>query len=376
MGYKLIYLDNNATTPIDEDVKKVISDAFEIFGNPSSSHIYGIEARKLIEKARADVANLIGAEPSEVYFTSGGTESNNLAIIGTAYKYKRGHIITSVIEHPSVFNVVKWLESNGFEVDYLPVDSYGIVDPDDIKRAIRKDTILVTIMHSNNETGVLQPIKEIGKILKELNIPFHTDAAQSVGKIDVNVSELMVDMLTIVSHKFYGPKGVGAIYIKKGLNIMPIMFGAGHEKGIRPGTENVISISGFGKACELAYINMQERFKNSILLRERLYELLKSNLDLRLNGHYSLRLPNTLNISIKNIIGEDIVFTLKDRVAFSSGSACHAGVYKPSTVLKAMGLSDDEAISAIRLSVGKDNSIEEIEEASEIIISSIKNQAK
>lgn len=365
----MIYLDHNATTPIDEEVKKAMSDAFQLFGNPSSSHSIGRAAKAAVDSARKQVADLISCDPSEIIFTSGGTESNNLAIIGTAYKYQKGHIITSVIEHPAVLNPVKWLQMKGFETTYLSVDSDGMVNPDDVKRAIRKDTILITIMHSNNETGVLQPVKEIGMIAHEHNITFHSDAAQSIGKMDVKLSELMVDMLTLVSHKFYGPKGVGALYLRNGIDVMPIMFGAGHERGIRPGTENVIGIVGIGKACEIANRDMPFRYESTRKLTDALFSLLKSRLTVKLNGHKTMRLPNTLNVSIKEIIAEDIVDALSDKVAFSSGSACHSGIRKPSSVLKAMGLSDEDALSSIRLSVGKDNTIGEIENASRFIIS-------
>lgn len=364
----MIYLDNNATTPIDEEVKKAMTDAFNLFGNPSSSHSIGRAAKAAIDNARKQVADLISCDPSEIIFTSGGTESNNLSIIGTAYKHQKGHIITSVIEHPAVLNPVKWLEQRGFEATYLPVGPEGQINPDDIKRAIRKDTILITIMHSNNETGVLQPICEIGRIAKEYNITFHSDAAQSVGKMDAHITDLNVDMLTIVSHKFYGPKGIGALYLRSGIDLMPIMFGAGHERGIRPGTENVIGISGIGKACEIASRDMSFRYEHTLNLRDGLFYLLESKLTVKLNGHKTLRLPNTLNVSIKGIIAEDLVAALNDRVALSSGSACHAGIRKPSSVLKAMGLSDGDALSSVRLSVGKDNTIREIEDAAELII--------
>lgn len=383
----MIYLDNNATTPVDEEVKKAMADVFGLFGNPSSNHSIGRAAKAAVDSAREQVADLIACDPSEIIFTSGGTESNNLAIIGTAYKYQKGHIITSVIEHPAVLNPTKWLEMRGFDVTYLPVDSDGMVNPDDAKRAIRKDTILITIMHSNNETGVLQPIKEIGMIAREHNITFHSDAAQSVGKMDAKTSELMVDMLTIVSHKFYGPKGVGALYLRNGIDVMPIMFGAGHERGIRPGTENVIGISGLGKACEIAVRDMPFRYERTLKLRDALFSLLESKLAVKLNGHKTMRLPNTLNVSIigsrgnlqdpaggqgARILGEDIVEQLKDKVALSAGSACHSGIRKPSSVLKAMGLSDEDALSSIRLSVGKDNTIREIEDAAEMIIQTVK----
>lgn len=368
----MIYLDHNATTPIDEEVKNAMLDAFPLFGNPSSGHSIGRAAKAAVDNARRQVADLIGADTSEIIFTSGGTESNNLAIIGTAYKHQKGHIITSVIEHPAVLNPVKWLETRGFEAAYLSADSNGRISPEDVKKAIRRDTFLITIMHSNNETGVLQPIREIGMIAREYGITFHSDAAQSIGKMEVGISDLEVDMLTVVSHKFYGPKGIGALYVKNGIELMPIMFGAGHERGIRPGTENVIGIVGIGKACETAGRNMSFRYDHTLKLRDKFFSLLKNEIDVKLNGHETLRLPNTLNVSIKGVTGNDLVEKLKDSVAFSAGSACHSGTCKPSSVLKAMGLSDEDALSSIRLSVGKDNTEKEIEIAAEMIINAVK----
>src|SRR5208283_1196413 len=387
----MIYLDHNATTPLDDEAKKALTDAYGYFGNPSSSHSLGMAAKALVETSRQQIGNLIGSKSSEIIFTSGGTESNNLAIIGTAYKYKKGHIITSIIEHPSVVSPLRWLQKNGFEATYLHVDSHGRLDPEDVRKNIRTDTILITIMHSNNETGVLQPIHEIGMISREYGIAFHSDAAQSIGKLDMNVAVLPVDMMTIVSHKLYGPKGVGALYIRDLENQMPhadqeeslsystllaphpILFGAGHERGLRPGTENVICICGFGKACEVASREMLSRYDHTFNLREMFFALLKDKLVVRLNGHETLRLPNTLNISIKGIIAEDLIVKLQGEIAFSAGSACHAGIRKPSPVLKAMGLSDTEALSSIRLSVGKDNSITEIRSASEMLSKTIKS---
>jgi cysteine desulfurase len=379
----MIYLDHNATTPIDEEVKKAMVDALDLFGNPSSSHSIGRAAKAAVDSARKHVADLIACSPSEVIFTSGGTESNNLAIIGTAYGYQKGHIITSVIEHPSVLNPVKWLQTKGFEATYIPVNSDGVIVPDDIRKAIRKNTILITVMHSNNETGVLQPISEIGRIAREKGIIFHSDTAQSIGKIDVKVDGLMADMLTVASHKFYGPKGIGALYIKDlGLSVkggmqvpplpMPLMFGAGHERGIRPGTENVMGIAGMGKACEIAERDMPLRFIHTMKLRDELFSMLAREIDIKLNGHNAPRLPNTLNVSISGIIGEEVVSELNDKAALSAGSACHSGIRRPSAVLKAMGLSDDDALSALRLSVGKDNSLDEINKAALEIIRCVK----
>jgi cysteine desulfurase len=368
----MIYLDHNATTPIDEEVKKAMVDALDLFGNPSSSHSIGKAAKAVVDDARIKVAGLIDSNPSEIIFTSGGTESNNIAIIGTAYRCQKGHVITSVIEHPSVLNPVKWLQTKGFEATYIPVNSDGVIAPDDIRKAIRKDTILITIMHSNNETGVLQPISEIGRIAREKGIIFHSDTAQSIGKMDVKVDELMVDMLTVVSHKFYGPKGIGALYLKNGVDLMPLMFGAGHERGICPGTENVMGIAGMGKACEIAERDMPLRFIHTMKLRDELFSILAREIDIKLNGHNAPRLPNTLNVSISGIIGEEVVSELNDKISLSAGSACHSGIRRPSAVLKAMGLSDDDALSALRLSVGKDNSLDEINKAALEIIRCVK----
>ncbi len=383
----MIYLDHNATTPLDEEVRKAIAGSFPLFGNPSSSHAAGAAAKEAVERARQRVAQLLACDPREVVFTSGGTESNNLAIIGTARKFRGGHIITSEIEHPSVLNPVRWLELNGFKATYLPVDAGGRIYPGDLKKAVRKDTVLITIMHANNETGVLQPVREIGEIAWEHDIPFHSDAAQSVGKMDVHVPDLRVDMLTVVSHKFYGPKGIGALYIKGFSGVghdervgassasrvpAPIIFGAGHEGGMRPGTENILGIAGLGAACETAARSLPERYERALKLRDRLFNLLHEELDIRLNGHEALRLPNTLNISIKGIAAEDLILVVRDRIALSSGSACHSGMRKPSPVLKAMGISDEDALASVRLSVGKDNTSQEIDEAAKIIIPSVK----
>jgi len=363
----MIYLDYNATTPVDERVQASIIEALREFGNPSSSHLYGKKARLIIDHARTNVARLIGAKAGEIIFTSGGTEANNLAIIGTALKFGKGHIITTAIEHPSVLNPCRYLQDMGFSVTYLPVNSDGMVDPDDLVNAIRKDTILVTIMHANNETGVIQPISEIGKIVSEKGILFHTDAAQSIGKIPVSTEELNVSLLTIVSHKFYGPKGIGALYIKGGKEIKPILHGAGHEMGLRPGTENIPGIAGLGKAAEIVIAELQEWKGRISKVTEELLNGLLSIEGVSLNGHKRFRLPNTVNVSIEGIDAQEFVMRLSERIALSAGAACHAGKKKPSHVLKAMGLSDEVALSSIRLSTGKDTTEEEIKEAVEIL---------
>jgi len=374
----MIYLDHNATTPLDEHVKVAMREALNLYGNPSSSHRAGRDARAAIDHARQQVADLIGAEPSEVIFTSGGTEANNLAIIGTAFRHGSGHIITTAIEHPAVLKPLAWLEGRGFGVTYVPVNGQGRVDPDHVKDAIRPDTILITVMHSNNETGVLQPVKEAGAFAAERFIAFHSDAAQSVGKVPVDVREEPVDMLTIVPHKFNGPKGAGALYIRgfgkssaaggPSKPPHPILFGAGHERGLRPGTENVVGIVGTGEACERAGRELQQRHAHTQALRDMLFGLLSEALEVRLNGHRDLRLPNTLNLSIRGILAEDLVALLREEVAFSSGSACHAGTRHASAVLKAMGLDEGEALAAVRLTTGKDTTAEEVRKASRLII--------
>ncbi|GAB5046501.1 cysteine desulfurase family protein [Thermodesulfovibrio sp. TK110] len=368
----MIYLDYNATTPLEPRVKEEIIKAFEEFGNPSSSHEYGKKARQIIESARTKVANLIDAAPEEIIFTSGGTESNNLAIFGRAICFDSGHIITSKIEHPSVLNPCKQLARMGYEVTFLPVSSKGVVDPDDVKKAIRKDTILVTIMHSNNETGVIQPVKEIAEILMEKEIPFHTDCAQSTGKVKVSVKKLPVSMLTLAGHKFYAPKGTGVLYLRKDFFIKPLLFGASHEKGLRPGTENTPYIAGLGKAAEIVseeFDTITEHLKH---VTEPLLKGLIEIPGIKLNGAEAPRLPNTINVSIKGIIADEFVERISHRVAISAGSACHAGIRKPSHVLLSMGLSEDEALSSIRISTGKFTTLQEVMEAIEIIKQELK----
>jgi cysteine desulfurase len=366
----MIYLDYNATTPVDPEVyDAVFSSLRRDSGNPSSSHLAGRRAREVIEHARGSLADLLGCAPEDILFTSGGTESNNLAIMGTALAHAKGHIITSLIEHPSVLNTCRHLESVGFSVTYAPVDIAGMIITDAVLDAIRSDTILISIMHANNETGVLQPIEEIGNAAKERGIAFHVDAAQSIGKMSLGASLSFVDLLTVVSHKFYGPKGVGALFMRKGLVLKPILFGGGHERGLRPGTENVPGIVGLGKACQIAMRDIKLRVSHTSRLRDLLFSGLRSSLpDVVLNGHETKRLPNTINLQIPGISSHHLVEKLRDDVAISTGSACHAGTYAPSAVLKSMGLSDEEALCSIRLSTGKDNTEEEITRATGIIV--------
>jgi len=371
----IIYLDNNATTPLAPDVANAMDRCLrENFGNPSSSHAYGRKARKAVENSREKVAELIGAKPEEIFFTSGGTEANNMAILGTALKYKSGHIITSCIEHPSVMNPVKHLESLGYSVTCLPVNKDGMVSASDVLRHINKHTVLITIMHSNNETGSIQPIAAIGKAARSIGVTFHSDAAQSVGKVPVNVNSFNVDLLTIVSHKFYGPKGVGALYIRSGTKIKPISYGASHEHGVRPGTENVPGIVGLGKASELAKRELQKRVTGMTHLSKLLYSELQKNIPgVKLNGHLTRRLPNTLNVSFPHASGASLLLRLEKEVAASTGSACHAGKETPSQTLKAMGISDEDALSSLRISMGRTNTESQIRKAAAAIVKAYKN---
>lgn len=352
---KRIYLDYNATTPIHplsiNEMEKYIK---KYFGNPSSSHFFGQKAKEGVEKSRQKVASLLGCHEDEIIFTSGGTESNNYVILGVARSYgkKGNHIITSRIEHPAVINPCRYLEKNGFEVTYLSVDEFGLVNPRDVEKAIKPTTVLMTIMHANNEVGTVQPLAEISKFAKEKNILFHTDAAQSVGKIPTKVNELGVDLLTVAGHKLYAPKGVGALFIKRGIKIEPLMFGAGHERGLRPGTENVVGIAGLGKSCEILEKTMNRNSKRIKKLRDKLYcELLDAGIKIKLNGHPERRLPNTLNVSFTGFDSHELLKKIP-HIAASTGSACHSNLKEPSGVLTAMGITPEDAFGAVRFSLG------------------------
>jgi cysteine desulfurase len=367
-------LDYNATTPIDPAVLEAMLPFFkEYFGNPSSGHFYGKSAKEAVSKAREQTAKLIGAQTSEILFTSGGTESNNHALIGTAFTNmeKGKHIITSEIEHPAVLETLKYLlERFQFKVTYLPVDKYGMVNPSDIEKAIKPETTLITIMHANNEVGTINSIEEIGKIAKEKNVTFHTDAAQSCGKIPVNVNELNVDLLSIAGHKLYAPKGIGALYIKTGTKLDKYIHGAGQEQGRRAGTENVPYIVGLGCACEIALNNLDSYAQDIKALRDRLHRNILDGLGadrVKLNGHPEKRLPNTLNVSIRGTIGENLLARMPE-IAASTGAACHAGSTKPSAVLLAMGLTDEQALGALRLSLGRWSTAEEVDKAAQLIV--------
>jgi cysteine desulfurase NifS len=359
-------MDHSATSPVDPEVFGAMKPYFvDSFGNASTLYSLGRNARKDMESAREKVASLIGAKPEEVIFTSGGTESDNIAIKGTAYrlKDKGNHIITSAVEHPAVRETCKYLEKNGFEVTYLPVYEEGIVKISDLEDAITDKTILITIMHANNEIGTIQPITEIGKIARENKIYFHTDAVQSVGKIPVNVAEMNVDMLSLSAHKLYGPKGIGALYVRKGVRLEPILHGGGHEKGLRPGTENVSGIVGLGKACELAEKNLQEDAKYITNLRDKLIDGILNSIEKSyLDGHRTKRLPNNVNLRFTGIEGESLVLHLDSKgVAASTGSACSSKSLEPSHVLTALGLEHVDAHGSLRLTLGKENTEEEVD---------------
>ena len=368
---KPIYLDCNATTPHDPEVIEAMRPYLEEhFGNPSSSHYYGLKTRKAIETARSQVATLLGCGPEELIFTSGGTESNNHAIrgIASAYRDKGNHIITTQIEHPAVTAVCKYLGVYGVETTYLPVDECGLLDAADVEKAIKPNTILITVMHANNEVGTIQPIEEISKIARRKGIMLHTDAAQSAGKISVDVVTLGVDLLSIAGHKLYAPKGIGVLYIRKSIEPARFMHGAGQENGKRAGTENVLEIVGLGKACEIAARNMERNIRVMRESRDWLYDGIREKVkDVRLNGHPELRLPNTLNVSILGIESHTFLPTIQDRVAAAAGAACHSGEIRISSVLKAMKVPEEWARGALRLTTGRMTTPGEVDMAVAVI---------
>ena len=369
---KRVYLDHNATTPTHPEVVKAILPYYkEVFGNASSVHQFGQQARKAIDEAREKIANFIGASPKEIVFTSGGTEANNFALKGVVYANERKgkHIITSSMEHHAVLNPCKYLEKKGFKVTYLPVDKYGLVDPEEVRRAITKETILISIIHANNEVGTIEPVTEIGKIAKEIGIYFHTDAVQTVGKIPVNVNELNIDLLSLSGHKIYGPKGIGVLYIRKGTRIQPLIQGGHHELNRRAGTENVPAIVGLGKAIEIAKATMEKESMRLTNLRNKLCSGIGEKIDyVRLNGHPGKRLPNTLNMSFEFVEGESMILNLDLKgIAVSTGSACTSGSLEPSHVLKAMRVDAAVAQGSIRFSLGKDNTEEDIDYVLEVL---------
>ena len=361
-----IYLDHAATTPTDPRVVDAMLPYFtEQFGNPSTLYNLGAQTRDAVEVARQGVASLIGSKPDEIYFTSGGTESDNWAVLGSAYanEQKGNHIITSAIEHHAILEPCHFLEKRGFQVTYLPVDEYGLVDPEDVKKAITDKTILITVMHANNEIGTIEPIAEIGAIAREKRIHFHTDTVQTIGRIPVDVGELHCDSLALSAHKFYGPKGVGAMYLRKGARVLPYLMGGGQEKNKRASTHNVTGIVGLGKAAELAALEMDEISSRVKTLRDKLIAGIFDRLpDVKLNGHPTLRLPNNANVSIAGVEGESMILLMDmNSVCVSSGSACTSGTLDPSHVLLALGMSHETAHGSVRFTFGKSNTDEHVD---------------
>ena len=360
-----VYLDHAATTPMRDEVIEAMLPYFkEKFGNASSVYSFGREARKALDQARQAVAETINADFNEIVFTGGGSESDNLAIKGAAweYRHKGRHLITSSIEHHAVLHPMQQLEKEGFTVTYLPVDDQGLVSVEEFANAIRDDTILVSIMHANNEIGVIQPIEQIGKICREKGILFHTDAVQTAGVLDIDVKKLNVDMLSMSAHKFYGPKGVGALYVRKGVRLVPLIQGGGHESRRRAGTENVAGIVGLAKALQLAAAERPAMVPKIERLRDRLLEGILKIPNTRLNGSRTQRLPNNINVSIEYIEGESLLLNLDLKgIAASSGSACTSGSLDPSHVLLAIGLSHEVAHGSLRLTLGRDNTAAEID---------------
>ena len=371
-----IYLDYNATTPVDPAVvEAMIPYLSHHFGNPSSTHRYGQAAHQAVDTARTQVAQLLGCTPAEIIFTGGGSESDNLAMRGVALAQRtRGdHIITQVTEHPAVLKTCRVLaQLHGFRITYLPVDGSGCVNPADVAAAIDEKTVLITIMHANNETGTLQSIAEIARIARQHGVLMHTDAAQSVGKIPTQVAELGVDLLTIAGHKLYAPKGIGALYVRHGVQLEPVIYGGGQEAGLRAGTEPVASIVALGTACMLAQQQLAESLPRLQRLRDQLHKQLEQRLAraLSVNGHPTKRLPNTLNISVEGIIGEEVLAAAPE-IASSTGSACHEGSTEPSAVLMAMGLSRTRALGALRLTLGRWSTEEEIAQAVRLLARTI-----
>ena len=366
----MIYLDNAASTQIHDDVLEAMLPYLkEQYGNPSSIHRYGRLANKAIEKARKQIAVLINADPSEILFTSGGTESNNTALYGIAAKKPRSQIITSSIEHDAILEPCKKLAKDGFDVIYLPVDNHGVVNLSILKNSLSDNICLVSVMFGNNEMGTIEPIAQIAQLCNERNIPFHTDAVQAVGKIAIDVKKLGVDLLSISSHKINGPKGIGALYIRKGIDLIPIILGGGQEHGLRSGTENVANIVGFGKACELAKLNLSENISHMKNLRDNLVAAILREIPcVTLNGHTENRLPNNAHFTFLGVAGEDLIIKLDEYgICASTGSACSVHTQKASHVLQAMGFSHEQITGSLRLTLGLFNNQQQIDETVNIL---------
>ena len=363
---KVIYLDHASTTPADPEVVAVMSPWFtEEFGNPSTVYSLGLNAAKAVQDSRESIAQSIGAQPEEIYFTSGGTEADNWAILGTAEaQQKKGrHLITSSIEHHAVLEGMEYLEKHGCEITRVPVDSGGLVDPDEVRRAIRPDTVLVSIMHANNEVGTIEPVAEIGKITREAGVLFHVDAVQTAGKIPLDVDELGVDVLSMSAHKFYGPKGIGLMYLRRRTRITPLFHGGGQEKGRRAGTHNVPGIVGMAKALELAGTRMADDAVREAALRDRLWASLEADIEsIYLNGSMVHRLPGNLNVRLDGIEGESMILMLDmEGICVSSGSACTTGSLEPSHVLLGLGIPAEHAHGSLRVTLGRSTTAEDID---------------
>jgi cysteine desulfurase len=369
----LIYLDNAASTPVHPEVVKEMLPYFDVqYGNPSSIHQFGRKAKNAIEKARKQVAALIGAESDEIIFTSGGTESNNTIFYGIIFqreKFELSHIITSSIEHDAVLKPIRQFEKNGCQITYLPVDKHGMINLDDITKSISEQTVMISIMFANNEVGTIQPIKEISKICNKYQIPLHTDAVQAVGKVPINVKELGVDALSISSHKINGPKGVGALFLKKGSTTTPYILGGGQENGMRSGTENVASIVGFGKACEIAKDKLPDNISHfQTLHSSMLSRIVKEISHVKLNGHPEKRIFNNIHLTFLGVNGEDLIIKLDEHgIAASTGSACSVHTQKASHVLKAMGFNHEQITGSLRISFGYTNTLVEVEQTVEAL---------
>ncbi|MDP8239263.1 MAG: cysteine desulfurase family protein [Candidatus Hatepunaea meridiana] len=374
---KRIYFDHSATTPVDPRVAEVIREMFlEKFGNPSSLHSFGTEAKDALEEARAKVATILHCSPAEVYFTSGGTEADNIALRGYSLQHRDSgnHIIVGSIEHPAVRNSATELEDLGFNVTLVAADKYGEIHPEAVADSITDDTILVSVMHVNNEVGTINDIGSIGSLCRERGITYHTDAVQSYGKVPLDVQAMSIDMASVSSHKIYGPKGVGALYLREGIKVHPLFYGGHQENGVRIGTENLPGIVGLGKAAEICTVEMNDEAIRLSGLRDALYQRLTDELDdIYLNGHHTRRLPGNLNLTISNIEGEALLMALDlAGIAVSSGSACSSGSKDPSPILLGIGLSPEEAHSTMRITLGRENTEDDIEYAADVIISTVK----